>query len=268
MGLLGKKISETYKSLLRIDDNSNGIDTSLESVTDGTGNKSSVKLSDDQFRIQPQNDDTTSLFDVRTKGGGSLLTVDSSNSIVKAGVGQFNVLTQYAYFGCGNAVTSGNAAGYHYPLYFGTGFGPSGVAAGDQVNHFGNSADPVTTFTTADATDQKANDLVPYLMYVPDNIYIDSVTSMEGADAATGDTTRFHLMSYALTSGSTSCLTDGTLIAHSNDVTNAGSEQIYKSAWTIDSANVASTRVLVCTFEADGNNSDYSYQTIIKYHIV
>ena len=95
-GLTGKTISSAYKSILRIDDVANGIDASLENLTDGLGTKSAIKLSDDAVQIVPQNDDTTSVFNVTTKGGTSLLTVDSTNSIVQAGTSQLNVLTQYA----------------------------------------------------------------------------------------------------------------------------------------------------------------------------
>ena len=97
-GLKGKAISTVYKSLLRVNDNS-GIDASTTEVTDGGGTVSALKLSDDNVQIIPQNDDTTSTFSVRAKGGTPLLAGDSTNSVVKAGVGQFNVLTQYAYFG-------------------------------------------------------------------------------------------------------------------------------------------------------------------------
>ena len=98
-GLTGKSIASAYKSILRVDDDTNGIDTNLEAITDGAGNKSSIKLSDDSLRVQPQNDDSTSVLLVRAKGGTPLLSVDTTNSVVKAGVGNFNVLTQYAYFG-------------------------------------------------------------------------------------------------------------------------------------------------------------------------
>ena len=152
-------------------------------------------------------------------------------------------------------------------MQFGGGtFGGSG-ALSDQANHFGNGTDPATTFTTADATDQRASALIQYMWYVPDRISIDGVTSIEGADAATGDTTRMHLMGYTFTSGSTSCLTSGTLLAHNDDVTNAGSEQIYLSTWTIDSATVTAGKVIICTFESDSINSDYAYTATIKYHL-
>ena len=264
-GLTGKSIASAYKSLLRVDDDTNGIDTSVASITDGEGTGSALGLSDDVVEVRPTNDDTTSAFRVRANGGTTLLTVDSTNSVVKAGVGQFNALTQYAYFSEHFLLTSANTAGYHYPLTFGA---ASNVGAGDQINIFGNGTDPATSVTTADATDQRAANLTNFLMYVPDNISVDSVVSLEGADAATGDTTRFHLMSYTFNSGSTSCLTDGTLVAHNSDTTNAGSEQIYKSTWTIDSASVSAGKVLVCTFESDSVNSDYSCNVVVKYHLV
>ena len=117
---------------------------------------------------------------------------------------------------------------------------------------------------------QKAHDLIGYMMYVPDNISVDAVYSIEGADAATGDTTRFHLMSYTFNSGSTSCLTSGAVVAYSDPTTNAGSEQVYKSTWNInsDNASVTGGKVLICTFESDSVNSDFAYQAIIKYHLV
>ena len=105
------------------------------------------------------------------------------------------------------------------------------------------------------------------LWYVPDNISIDSVTSIEGADDATGDTTRMHLMSYTFTSGSGSALTSGTLLAHNSDVTNAGNEQAYLSTWTVDSAAVTSGKVILATLRSDSVNSDYTINITVKYHI-
>lgn len=104
--------------------------------------------------------------------------------------------------------------------------------------------------------------------YVPDDITIDSITSIEGADAASGDTTRFHLMGYTFNSGSTSCLASGVIIASSTQVVNAGREQIYKSTWSVDSSyeDVDSGKVILATFEQDGTNSDYSAIVTVKYH--
>ena len=194
----------------------------------------------------------------------------TTQAITKAGSSGENTVggvTQYAYFGISSKFTSLNVAGGHYPLYFNMGY-PNIAELGDQVPNLGNGTDPSTSFTFADATDQRASEWVPYLWYLPDNIYIDSVYSLEGADAATGDTTRFHLMGYTFTSGSTSALSSGTLLAHNSDTTNAGSEQAYLSTWTIDSASVTLGKVIVATFESDSTNSDYGYQVIVKYHLI
>ena len=263
-GLTGKTVASGYKSLLRVDDNTNGIDTSAESITDGEGTKSALKLSDDQLNVQPQNDDTTAAFSVRAKGGGALLTVDSTNSVVKAGVGQFNVLTQYAYFGIDNTGSGTYQDDTHYPIPFSNMAMTSAVADVD----FGTSTDPDDTFTTANTDTQYASQIVPMMWFVPDNISIDSVTSIEGADLATGDTTRMHLKSFTLNSGSTSCLTAGELLAHNSDVTNDGNEQAYKSTWTVDEASVSANKVILAFFRQDSENSDYSINITVKYHLV
>ena len=265
-GLTGKTIASAYKSILRVDDDTNGVDTSLESVTDGEGTASALKLSDDQFAVQPQNDDTTEAFYVKTKGGSSLLAVDSTNSVVKAGSGQTNVLTQYAYFGVNYVDSSGYAANTHYPIPFSAASG--GAALTNDVD-FGTGTDTDDTFTTADTDTQYASQIVPMMWFVPDNISIDSVTSIEGADNATGDTTRMHLKSFQFNSAATTCLTSGELLAHNTDTTNAGNEQCYGEEWTIDQASVTGgNKVILAFFRSDSVNSDYSINITVKYHLV
>ena len=265
MSLTGKTLANTYKDLLQVDNSNNGVDTTIRQVKDGEGTISALKISDDQVHITPQNDDTTRAFRVNTVGETEVLTVDTTNQLVVASGN--NVNTQYAYFGNGAGITSSNTAGYHYPLYFGGAFNGGMAGVGDQANHFGNATDPATSFTTAIATDQYAVNLLYYMWYVPDAISIDAVSSIEAGDDATGDTTRFHLMSYTFTSGSTSCLTSGTLVAHNSDTTNAGGEQVYLSNWTVDSAAISAGKVLICTFESDSINSDYAYTVTVKYHL-
>ena len=117
-GLTGKTIASNYKSLLRINDDTNGVDTNLEIITDGEGTASAIRLSDDSLVVRPQNDDTTSAFGVVSKGGTGLLTVDSTNSIVKANVGQDIVNTQYAYFGITSVASSNYTANSHFAIPF------------------------------------------------------------------------------------------------------------------------------------------------------
>ena len=173
--------------------------------------------------------------------------------------------TMYADFNIGQNESVSFATGYHYPLQYNA--QSTGNYLREEDITFGNDTAPATSFTTAEGASSDASLLVNKLWYIPDNIYIDSVYSLEGAQTATGDTTRMHLMSYDFTSGSTSALTSGTLLAHNSDVTNAGSEQIYLSTWTVDSASVASGKVILAFFECDSTNSDYSINVKVKYHL-
>ena len=161
-----------------------------------------------------------------------------SNSGTSGATATTNI-TSYAYFGITDEETNSYSANTHYPIPFMT--MDTGVA--EDIS-FGTGTDPATSFTTADGNATDASNLVPMIWYVPDNIEIDAIYSIEGSDHATGDTTRMHLMSYDFTSGSTSALTNGTLLGHNSDVTNAGSEQAYLSTWTIDSSSVVSGKFL------------------------
>jgi len=259
----GNPFSNFYKRILQINQSSNtGVDTTVRNVESGDGAKTCLNMSDDEMAIQPQNDEGTRIFKVSSASGAELLKVDSTNSLVKALL--HNVNTQYATFGISSINAQQMSADNHYAIPFG--MGEYSVAF--QMPTFGTGTDPATTFTTADSNAQRASDIVPLLWRVPDNITIDEIKHFEGADAATGDTTRMHLMSYTFTSGSTSCLSSGAVIANTSaDNTNAGSEQAYLKDWTINTANVDAGKVLLCMFRSDSVNSDFSISVTIKYHL-
>jgi len=261
MSLTGKTIKDSYKDILQIDNSNSGISTSVQVVKDGAGNESALYLGDDQVRIVPENDDTTSLLSIRDKDGDTIFNVDTSNDLVQA-LGH-NVTTQYAYFGMDASNHQGFLANTHYLVAFNN----AGLKSGGSNVDFGTGTDPDNTFTTANTATQYAAQLVLGMWRVPDDITIDSVTHIEGAYGATGDTTRMHLKSFTFNTGSTSCLTAGALLAHNSDVTNDGNEQAYLSSWTVDSANVDADKVVCCFWRADSVNSDYSAQVIVKYHL-
>ena len=263
MSLTGKTVAASYKDILQVDNSGSGLTTSLQVVKDGEGNQSCLYISDDNLKIQPENDDTAVLVTINDKDSNNLVQIDSANDLVKA-LGN-NVNTQFTHFGANYVDFSNVAANTHYPVPFG---GVNGGASATNDVDFGTNADPNTTFTTADTDTQYASQIVPMMWYLPNAITIDSVTHIEGADAATGETTRMHLMSYTLTSGSTSCLSAGTLLAHNSDITNAGNEQAYLSTWTVDSSDVAAGKVILCFFYcASSVNSDYSLNVTVKYHL-
>jgi hypothetical protein len=227
-GLVDTQIKDSYKSVLRVNDNTNGIDSSLEVIEDGEGTDSPIKVS------------TTNVT-----------------------VLDHQINTQYAYFGMAYDGTTSFPINKHLAIIYN---GHYIVHSNADVD-FGSGTDPNDTFTTDDTDTQYASQLVPMLWRVPDDITIDSVTHIEGADNATGDTTRMHLKSFTFTSGSTSCLTSGALLAHNDDVTNAGNEQAYLSTWDVDSPNVDAGKVILCFFRCDSVNSDYSINVTVKYHL-
>ena len=266
-GLTGKTISSTYKALLKTNDDDNGIGTgSVKTITDGLGNDSVLKIAPNLFELRPVDGDSTGLATIRALDDSILLRVDSNNSVVKVNAGQEIANTQYAYFGVNYGAFSHPSADTHYtiPFTLGTG-GPSG----GNIVDFGTGTDPDTTFTTADTDSQYAAQLVPMMWYVQDNIAIDAVTSIEGADNASGETTRMHLMHFTFNSGSTSALASGTLLAANSDVTNAGNEQAYKSTWSLESStDVDAGKVILAFFRSDSTaNSDYSLNITVKYHL-
>tara|TARA_R100001594_G_scaffold150615_1_gene212732 strand:+ start:217 stop:1011 length:795 start_codon:yes stop_codon:yes gene_type:complete len=257
-----KKLSDVYKDILHTDNSNTGISTSLKQITCGDGDTTSLYLSNQDLKVQPSADSTTNTV-IYDTDGNALVTVDSTNDLVKAGIGQHIVNTQYADFGIA-ATISANFGASHHPIPFTS----NNQVLTDQDNiTFGSGTDPATTFTTADGVNTDASLLVPMMWLVPDNITIDAVYSLEGADTATGDTTRMHLYSYTFNSGSTSALTSGTLLAYNSDVTNAGSEQAYKSTWTVDSADVDANKVILAFFKSDSVNSNYSINIKVKYHL-
>ena len=259
----GNPFSNFYKRILQINQSSNtGVDTTVRNVESGDGAKTCLNMSDDEMAIQPQNDEGTRVFKVSSASGTELLKVDSTNSLVKAL--DHNVNTQYTTFGISSANAQQMSANNHYAIPFAM----NEYSASLAMPTFGTGTDPATSFTTAASSATMASDIVPLLWRVPDDITIDEIKHFEGADAATGDTTRMHLMSYTFTSGSTSCLTSGAVVAHTtSDLPNAGSEQAYLQAWRIASTLVDAGKVLLCMFRSDSVNSDFAINVTIKYHL-
>ena len=261
MSLSGKTLKASYVDLLQIDNSNSGVDTNARKIKDGGGGSSALSISDDVVHIRPVNDDTTTALSVRATNGDTVMKVDTTSQLM---YGSGNIVnTQYAYFGVSNAATA-HLANNHHPIPFGSQYTNANITT---YATFGTGTDPATTFTTAEGHGTRASELVTVMWYVQDNISIDAVTSIEGADTATGDTTRMHLFSYDFTSGATSCLTNGTLLAHNSDVTNAGSEQPYSSSWTVDSGAVSSGKVILAFLRSDSVNSDYSINITVKYHL-
>tara|TARA_R100001594_G_scaffold46253_1_gene79295 strand:- start:178 stop:963 length:786 start_codon:yes stop_codon:yes gene_type:complete len=260
MSLTGKTKAASYKDLLQINNSNNGVDATTRVVKDGEGTASSIHISDDALMVQPQGDDTTDVFSVRDKDGNRLLQVDSSNDLVKAGIGQHIANTQIQRFGFASGASLPSSSNTWTAI-------PSGGRAGVAAVEFGTGGTPDTTFTISSTAD----DIVPCFFYVPVNITIDSCNVWLGADAASGDDVKFSVMSYDvvttagatagdLSSGTENCVSAGIL-------TGAGYEQAYFKQLTVSSANVAAGKVIMAFVHQTGTNSDLSINMQLVYHL-
>ena len=254
----GNALKDVYKDILHTSNSNTGLSTSLKTITCGDGDSTSLALSTNALKVLPAADSTSAL-EIDDKDGNNLLTVDSTNDLVKAGIGQHTINTQYLNFAITSAA-SGMSANTHYAI-------PVGQLYVDvAVQDLGTGTNPDTSKTFSTNSDR----FVGHYFYLCDNITIDKVIWWVGADAATGDTVRAHVMSYDIetTSGATSGdISGGTVCADGADIVSAGYEQNYYQQMTIQSADVNSGKVLVFAFRQDSVNSDFSIHATVKYHL-
>ena len=256
----GSSIKDVYKDILHTSNSNTGLSTTIKQITCGDGDGTSLYLSQRNLKVQPSADTTTNTV-IYDADGNALVTVDSTNDLVKAGIGQHSVNTQYAHFGVGsgNTVWAGASADTHYAVPFNS-IQTQALVSG------GTSTNPVTSYTITDSAD----DMVGVLWYLCDDITIDRVIYWAGGDASGNDTFRTHLNSYDINSSNGSAsgdLSNGATVAYSADVSGAGFEQSYYSQLTISTANVDAGKALMFFFRSDSVNSDFTINATIKYHI-
>ena len=86
MSLTGKTKASTYKDILQMNNSNSGVDGTTRNVVDGEGTASALRMSSEKVLIIPDANDSTNTFLVQDKDSNSLLTVDSTNDLVKAGI--------------------------------------------------------------------------------------------------------------------------------------------------------------------------------------
>ena len=260
----GKSPSEYYKNDLTIDQAGNtGIDATTRVVQDGAGQNTSISLSDDVLKVQPTSDgdDSTGVFGVLSKGGSSILKVDTTNSKVLVGVSQVTANTQYQRFSVVNHTPATNT---HYPMGLGnTDFASTGLT---EDNALGTGTDPATSLDISAATSE-SNAWVHFYWYLPDAITLDSAIVLSGGSSATDSALNFHIMSYTLdTSSNHGDLSSGAVVADSSTTSGIDDNAIKTTSLTIQTADIAAGKVLVATYESDRTDI-ISSQMIVKYHI-
>ena len=261
MSLTGKTKAGSYKDILQMNNSNNGVDSTTTVIVDGEGAESVLAISDDISSIKPKNDDGTTLFQVMDKDANHLFSVDSTNDVVKAGIGRHFVNTNIKEFGLDFTSVSPDTADTWHALTSSTNHTSTNEL------EMGTGSTPATTLTIATT----AYAAVKHYWYLPFNITIDSCNVWFGADADDGDVVKFSVMSYTVDSANGS--TSGDLSAGVENcvspatITGAGREQAYYQALTVSTADVDAGKI-ICAFVAqDGTNSDLTVNMQLVYHL-
>jgi len=255
--LAGKSPANTYKSLLKVADETNGVSTSASQIQDGEGTNTCVSISDDQLQIVPQNDNTTTTVRIRSTGGTQIFSADTTNEVIKVGSTQTPANSQILEFHAKNLIP---VAGTHYfvsrpdAAYF----------ASAVETACGTGTDPDTSLDTGAATD----DLLQNIFIVPVDLTIDAVKFIVSTNTDTDTIINVHLYKFLMVNAggaSDGNLESGTLLA--NGQATAVDRNVIKTVTcTVDSASVSAGEVIACFVENETNTDAIFLQTQVLYH--
>ena len=265
----GRSIKDVYKDILHTDNSNSGLSTTIKQIKCGDGDTTSLYLSNRNAKVQPSADSTTNTV-IYDADGNALVSVDSTNDLVKLGVGQHTANTQFKIFGQFDLST---LAGTHYPLICSPIMYDSaiwGQGAMNSVSWGGSGANPVTSLTVASA----AKTYSPVVWLLQSNITLDQISYIMTGDGST--TANIHLMSYSLVTGSGSTagdLSSGAVLAQTGSASDSlspitiGDDRASNGTLTINTANVNSGKIIVAFVENVGGTDDVSIQLSVKYHL-
>ena len=257
--LAGKSPANTYKSLLKVADETNGVSGTVSVIEDGEGTATCLKVAPHKLKLQPSTDNNQT-FLVETVNGTDLFLVDTLNDLVKVGASQVSATTQLLTFSAYRIVPT---AGTHYYVPV-QGMAEFGVGTAAEITG-GTGTDPQTSHDAGATTDE----LVNMLFNVPFNMTIDAVKVLASNDSDADCVYNYHLMSYDMVNDGTTNdgnLTNGTVLADGQAT--AVDRNVLKSTdLTIQSSSVASGKVIACFVENETNTDDINLQVQVKYHI-
>jgi hypothetical protein len=257
--LAGKSPANTYKSLLKVADETNGVSGSASQIEDGEGTSTCLKISTTVAHLKPASDVNAALK-VERANGDDLLTVDTNNSLVKVGTSQVSATTQLLTFSAYRLVPYSSSHHTFVPVN-----GMSEFVQHAQEIQGGSGTDPNTTLDKTTTTDE----LVNMLFNVPFNMTIDAVKVFASTDQDTDCTLNYHLMSYDMVADGTTNdgnLSNGTVLAD-GQATSVDRNVIKSTDLTIQSSSVTSGKVIACFVENETNTDDINIQVQVKYHI-
>jgi hypothetical protein len=257
----GSSIKDVYKDILHTSNSNTGLSTTIKQITCGDGDGTSLYLSQRNLKVQPSADTTTNTV-IYDADGNALVTVDSTNDLVKAGIGQHIVNTQFKTF---SLFDFSPAAGTHHPLTTNIGASEGTAYTGDAngSNWGGTGTDPATSLSVSSAAEQ----FVPSVWILQGDITINEINYVMSADGST--TANLHVNSYSIVSGSGSTagnLSSGAVIADSSAIT-IGDDRASNGTLTISTDRIDSGKAIVVFAENIGGTDDITVQVNIKYHL-
>lgn len=256
--LAGKSPANTYKSLLKVADETNGVSGTISNIEDGEGTTSSMQVSNSQFRVKP-NTNTTGTLQIKNSSNESILQVDTSNSLVKVGTSQVSATTQLLTFSSYRIVPV--SSGTHYFV----GLGSAEYQSHNAEVANGTGTDPSTTKDAGTSTQY----LVTYLFPVPYNITIDSCKALISTHSDADSTINVHLNSFDMVNDGTTNdgnLSNGTVLAD-GQATSVDRNVIKTLDMTIQSSSVTSGKIIACFVENETDTNYINIQVQVKYHI-
>ena len=266
----GKPMKDVYKDILQTDNSNTGLSKTIKQIKCGDGDTTALYLSNRNAKIQPGADSTTNTA-IYDADGNALVVVDSTNDLVKLGIGQHTANTQFKSFGLWDFSPT---IGEHHHLVSQPGLPPT--ASDDdfdgEVNNtaWGGTGDnPSDSLTiTSDA-----KELVAGLWIVQGNIYIDEIQYILSTAAVS--TIGIQVMSYAIVSGAGGTagdLSSGDVIsqtgADGDNITPVvtGDDRITNGTLTVNFPSVNSGRAIV-VFAESSDADDMTVHINIKYHL-
>ena len=265
MSLTGKTKASSYKDLLHMNNNNNGVGVSLQTIKDGEGDSTAISLSDDSFLVKPVNDDSTLTFAVSDKDTNLHFEVDTTNNLVKAGLGRHIVNTQIKEFAL-NYLSAEPATTDVWTALNAVGSTSGGVISG------GTHASNIATSISIDGSTNIASTFVQKMWYVPFDITVDAVHVWWGADADDGDPVKFNVNGWTVDSGGTGTSGDLELYAAiassgAGEISGAGDEQAYYKSLTMNIQDIPAGKVILAFVKQGSTNSDLTVNMQLVYHL-
>ena len=258
--LAGKSPANTYKSLLKVADETNGVTGTKSTIEDGEGTASALSLSNQVVHIQGSANATNTLK-VKKANGDDLLTIDTNNSLVKVGTSQVSATTQLLTFSAYRLVPTSAGTHHFVPVQ---GMAEFGVGTAAELG-MGTGTDPSVSKDAGTTTQYLANFIFP----VPYNITIDACKALISTHSDTDSTINVHLNSFDMVNDGTTNdgnLTNGTVLAD-GQATSVDRSVIKTLDCTIQSSSVTSGKVIACFVENVTDTNYINIQVQVKYHI-